>query len=1029
MTTGRRHIVFVLIALLAGARHGFAAEHYGQVTFGGLPVPGATVTATQGGKWFATITDPRGLFRIEDLAEGECTIRIEMLGFSTITRPLTIADGMPSQWELELAPFEEIAAIAGPAIGAGPAVQAKPPEDRSPAGDDSGFQRAAAGAATPINAATSAGAENPVNAANPAAAAEGFLVNGSVNNGAASPFAQLAAFGNNRRGLRSLYNGGLGVILGHSAFDARSFSFDNNHHTAKPDYSDIQFAGTFGGPLRIPGVVTNGPNLFALYQRTSDHTASTQPALMPTALERSGDFSQTRDALGRTVEIRDPLTGAPFPGGVVPADRISPQSAALLGYYPLPNLDASGRYNFQRPVVASTRQDSVQARLTQPGFGRNQLFGSFAYQRTMTNTTSVFGFTDATEVSGLDTAINWSRRFSQLVTLRLRYQFNRLASQATPFFAHRTNVSGDAQISGNNQEPVNWGPPTLTFSSGVESLVDAQYAFSRSQTHAANVETLWGHGRHNTLFGGDLRWQRLSVRAQQDARGAFTFTGAATGSDLADFLLGIPHASSIAFGNADKYLLAPSYDAYVTDDWRFGPGLTLSLGVRWEYEAPITERFGRLVNLDVAPGFTAVRPVVASNPVGPLTGRNYPASLIVPDKRGVQPRVGLAWRPIAGSSLVIRAGYGIYRNTSVYQSIAMLMAQQSPLSKTLSVQNSAANPLTLANGFVAVPGTTANTFAVDPDFRVGYAENWQVSLQRDLPASLTIVTTYLGSRGSHLMQQFVPNSFPAGAVNPCPACPSGFVYLTSSGRSSRHAGQFQLRRRLRDGLTATVLYTLSKAMDDAAAFSVGNGLQGGTSSATLAGATIAQDWRDLDAEWGPSSFDQRHLVTAQFQYTTGVGVSGGALLTGFTGMLFKGWTVTSQLTAGSGLPLTPIVLTSIPGTAVTGTIRGDLTGADTFPPAGYYANAAAYTTPAAGRWGTAGRNSLVGPAQFGLNAGLTRTFLWGDRLNLDWRLDATNVLNRVTYSSVNTIVGSPQFGLPNRANAMRKIQTSLRLRF
>jgi hypothetical protein len=655
----------------------------------------------------------------------------------------------------------------------------------------------------------------------------------------------------------------------------------------------------------------------------------------------------------------------------------------------------------------------------------------------MTSTASVFGFEDAIEVSGLDTAVNWSRRFSQFVTFRLRYQFNRLTSEVTPHFANRTNVSGDAQIGGNNQEPVNWGPPRVTFSSGVESLVDAQYAFTRSQTHAANAETLWGHGRHNTVFGGDVRWQQLDVRAQQDARGAFTFTGAATGSDLADFLLGVPHASSIAFGNADKYLLAPSYDAYVTDDWRFGPGLTLNTGVRWEYEAPITERFGRLVNLDVAPGFTAVSPVLASDPAGPLTGRRYPKSLIEPDRRGIQPRIGMAWRPVAGSSLVVRAGYGIYRNTGVYQSIAMLMAQQSPLSKTLSVENSAANPLTLANGFVAAPGVPSNTFAVDPDFRVGYAENWQLSLQRDLPASLTVLTTYLGTRGSRLMQQFVPNTYPAGAANPCPACPSGFVYLTSNGRSTRHAGQFQLRRRLRNGLTATVQYTLSKAMDDAATLSAGSGLQAVPSGlqsvpsagASLSGAAIAQDWLDLDAEWGASNFDQRHLVTAQFQYTTGVGVTGGALLTGLTGTLFKGWTLTSQLTAGSGLPLTPTVLTSIAGTGVTGTIRGDLTGVSPLAPAGYYANPAAYSPPAPGRWGSARRNSIIGPGQFGLNAGLTRTFLWGNRLNLDWRIDATNVLNRVTYSSVNTIVGSPQFGLPNRANTMRKIQTSLRLRF
>ncbi len=86
--------------------------------------------------------------------------------------------------------------------------------------------------------------------------------------------------------------------------------------------------------------------------------------------------------------------------------------------------------------------------------------------------------------------------------------------------------------------------------------------------------------------------------------------------------------------------------------------------------------------------------------------------------------------------MVVRAGYGVYYNTSVYQSIAMQMAQQSPLSKSLSVQNSAANPLTLANGFNASPDITTNTFAIDPNFRVGYAQNWQVSVQRDLPGSL-----------------------------------------------------------------------------------------------------------------------------------------------------------------------------------------------------------------------------------------------------------------------------------------------------
>jgi hypothetical protein len=257
-------------------------------------------------------------------------------------------------------------------------------------------------------------------------------------------------------------------------------------------------------------------------------------------------------------------------------------------------------------------------------------------------------------------------------------------------------------------------------------------------------------------------------------------------------------------------------------------------------------------------------------------------------------------------------------------------------------------------------------------------------------------------------------------VNPCLSCPAGFVYLTSNGRSIRHAGQVQLRRRLRNGLTATAQYTLSKASDDSGAFT----------GVSLSGSAIAQDWLNPGAEFGPSNFDQRHLLTAQFQYTSGVGVSGGTLVDGLKGTLLKGWTVTSQLTAGSGLPLTPVYLAPVPGTGVTGTIRPDLTGVPIDGSSGdRYANPAAFALPASGHWGTAGRNSITGPAQFSLNAGITRTFPWGDRFNLDWRIDATNVLNQVTYTGAYALFGSPEFGLPSRANTMRKVQTTLRLRF
>jgi hypothetical protein len=369
--------------------------------------------------------------------------------------------------------------------------------------------------------------------------------------------------------------------------------------------------------------------------------------------------------------------------------------------------------------------------------------------------------------------------------------------------------------------------------------------------------------------------------------------------------------------------------------------------------------------------------------------------------------------------MVIRAGYGVYYNTSVYYPLALQMAQQSPLSKSLSVANSPNNPLTLANGFNASPSITPNTFGVDPNFRVGYSQNWQVSIQRDIPASMVLTAMYLGSKGTRGMQAFLPNTYPAGAVNECPTCPSGFVYLTSNGNSSRNAGQIQLRRRLHSGFTADLTYVFSKSIDDSA---LGGRNQGGT--------LIAQNWLDLGAERALSNFDQRHQLTAHVQYTTGMGIAGGTLVNGWKGALFKEWTIGSQITAASGMPLTPIYFAAVTGTGVTGSIRPDYTGAPLYAaPPGLFLNPSAYAPAAPGQWGNAGRNSITGPSQFGLNASLSRTFQMSERFSLDVRADATNALNHVTFPSWNTTITSAQFGLPNPANAMRSLQTTLRLRF
>ncbi|HEY7335566.1 MAG TPA: TonB-dependent receptor [Bryobacteraceae bacterium] len=1040
-----------------------AAEHHGQVKFSGLPVPGATVTASQEGKKLVAITDPDGAYSFPDLPDGAWTVEVQMQGFSPVKQEVNIAPGSGTagipDLELTMLPLDQIhaeisvAAPPPPKVSVAPTSaaaksnakgNAKGKQQTQPTNTQTAFQRTDVNATAPAPPNTGDAAA-PVSEAfaNQSAselnqrASDGFLINGTTNNSASSPFALNQAFGNNRRGLRSLYNGNLGFTFDNSALDARPFSL-TGQDTPRPAYNHMTFLGAFGGPIKIPHLVPrNGPQFTVNFQLMRSRNASTASTLMPTQAQRDGDFSQTVTPFGQPVQIFNPMVngcdalapGAPFPGNVIPKSCISSQAEALLKYFPQPNF--TGRYNYQIPLVGDTHQESLQSRVNKQIGRKNQVSGSFAFQSARNDIPSVFAFLDTTDTLGFNANATWRHTFTPRFFGNFGYQFSRFSTHAVPFFENRTNVAGAAGITGNDQSPVNWGPPALNFSSGIQGLTDATPSFNRNETNAIDYDSVWIHGRHTVSFGADFRRQEFNYNSQQNPRGSFGFTGAATqstvnglpltgtGYDFANFLLGIPDTSSIAFGNADKYFRDNNYDAFVSDNWQMRPGLTVNAGVRWEYWSPISELYGRLVNLDVAPGYSGVVPVVGYRPVGGLTGQTYPASLVQPDTSAFQPRIGISWRPISGSSILVRAGYGIYYNTSPYQTIAQQMAQQSPLSKSLSVANSPDNPLTLASGFNASPNITTNTFAVDPDFRVGYAQNWQVSVQRDLPAGLQMVATYLGIKGTRGMQEFLPNTYPNGAVNPCPTCPSGFIYLTSNGNSTRESGSFQLRRRLRSGFTATAQYTFSKSIDDSAL-----GGQGG-------GSLIAQNWLDLSAERALSNFDQRHLLNLQAQYTSGVGLGGGTLLSGWRGALMKEWTLASQMTVGSGLPLSPSYpALAVNGTGVTGPVRPDYTGAPLYAAGGgRFLNPDAYAPPASGQWGNAGRDSITGPSQFSLNASLARTFRVNDRISLDLRVDSNNVLNHVVFTSWNTSFNNAQFGLPVAANGMRNIQTTLRMRF
>ena len=1033
----RRHRIFplalrplvCLVGMFALARPVVASEYHGLITYGGLPVPGATITATQGTKKLSTTSDQGGVYDFPDLPDGAWKIEIYMQCFSTIQADVTIAPNIPAAtFELHLISPDQLMARTK-LTQAPPSIQQvlDAPAPKKP----------------------EATANGPVEIPKPSQeqnqdSSDGFLVNGSVNNAATSQYSLDRAFGNRRPNSKSLYNGGLAVIFGTSALDARAYSLSGLEEP-KPYYNLVTGVLTIGGPIKIPRLLPHGPTFFAAYQWTRNQNEQDQTGLVPTALERTGDLSGLTNVLGQPLTIFNPATGEPFTNNQVP---VSSQAQALLQLYPAPNISGNPLYNYQAPTLSDSHQDVVQTRLDKTLGRKDQLYGGLNLQSTRAGSVNLFGFVDTTDTLGINANINWSHRFSQHLFVYSSYHFSRLRTLIAPEFESRQNISGAAGINGNEQAPVDWGPPALNFSSGIVGLNDANNAFNRNRTDQVSASAGIYRKQHNITVGGDFRKQEYNDLYQQNPRGIFGFTGSATagsssnstnsGSDLADFLIGIPDTSSLAFGNADKYFRQPVYDAYATDDWRIMSSLTINAGMRWEYGAPMTELYGRLVNLDIAPDFTAAAPVLGNSPVGPLTGMHYPSSLVRPDKLGFEPRVGVSWRPIPASTVVVRAGYGVYHDTSVYLGSAQQLAQQAPLSISLNVENSAACPLTLASGFTPCSSTIADTYAVDPNSRVGYAQTWQLAVQRDLPAALQMTATYLGVKGTRGVEEFLPNTYPVGAVNPCPNCPLGFEYRTSGGDSIRESGQLQLRRRLRAGFTATLLYTYSKSIDDdaflggqghVAAASAGQAPSEATPAATP-NTSVAQNWLNLHAERSLSTFDQRHLLNLQAQYTSGQGLEGGTLMSGWAGRLLKEWTLLTQITVGSGMPETPVYFAAVPETGFTGTIRPSLTGMSIYSsPAGLHLNAAAYAAPASGQWGTAGRDSIEGPGQFSLDSSLERTFRPSTKFNLIARVDATNLLNRAVFTGWITTVNSAQFGVPASVNAMRSLQTTIRLRF
>jgi hypothetical protein len=841
---------------------------------------------------------------------------------------------------------------------------------------------------------------------------------------------QYASFGNRRRS-QPTYTGSVFMKLANSALNAAPYSL-NGRAEPKPSYAMTNFGLNVGGPLNIPKILHYPRASFYLtYQGNLSRNPYSQQSSLPTPEERSGDFSQTF-VNNAPVTIFDPTTHVPFPNDTIPATRIAAASAGLLQYFPMPTYTGLVE-NYALVTSVPNNNNNVGLRLNMPVSNKDRLNYNVQFQNRDSKTEQLFGFRDSANGYGVSAAAGWSHSFAPRFNNSANFTYSVNDNRTTPFFADAVNIEGDLGITGTLQNPLNYGPPSLSFTN-LGGLSDSAPALTHNQTaNFTDTLTYVLHRRHNLGIGFLYRRTELDSLNYQNARGAFTFSGLltsqldaqgepvpGTGFDFADFLLGLPQSSSLQYGDANYNLRSWATGWYARDDWRPSRGLSINLGIRYEYFAPYTELNGHLADLLVYPGFTGVSVVTPGT-------NGLPSSLIKPDLHAFSPRLGMAWRPSTKRSTVIRGGYSIFYSPSAYSQLGTYLATQPPYSTNLSLTTSSAIPLTVESGFPIIPSQTIpNTFAVDPNFKLAYAQTWSFAVQNSLPHGFLLELEYIGTKGTDLPVAEQPNRpLPGTSILDTQEqlqipYATSFTYETSQANSTFNAGQVRFTRRFNRGVSWVMLYTRSKSIDDASSFSG-------------PGGTVVEYIDNLNLERGLSSFDQRNNLQTTFLLSSPVGVHGLLRNGGWAEHTLAGWTVSGTFGAASGMPLTALVagnLSNTAGLAGSGSTRAEATGLPISGGAYPYFNLAAFATPPPGDFGNAGRDTIPGPFQVTFNAALNRAFRFGDtRRQLQLRLSATNALNHVAITSFGTTVNSATYGLPTAASATRTVQLLMRFSF
>jgi trimeric autotransporter adhesin len=839
-----------------------------------------------------------------------------------------------------------------------------------------------------------------------------------------------------------------------SAFDAEPYSLTGNEFPKLSHYDD-RFGGNLGGPFIIPHIYNGSDRtyFFVNYQHEIEQSPVNTFSTVPTVQERGGVLC------GST--IFEPFTTIPFPT-VAPGCQqvpVNPIAQGLLNYIPEPNVACTAAgcpttRNYLLQATTPLNSDIVNFHILHTINAKFNLNGGYNFDSVRENTLGNFLDTagrESTRSQGFNIALshNWTSKTVESTSVN----WSRSRVQTLSDNSYVNNIAGTLGINGISPSPIDYGIPLIGFTN-FSSLNDPVPSLVRNQTLRFDDGITWVHGKHTMRFGGEVRRIQLNNQSNPIPRGQFTFTGLVTaeqgsngfpiegtGSDFADFLVGYPYNARVQFGNPNTYFRSWGFAGYAQDDFRVSKTFTFQYGIRYDAVTPPIEIYNQIANLDLNSTNTAVAVVTPGPPgvidgvtvpgnIGPFHGA-YPRALIHGDYNNWAPRVGFAWQPPLKPKTVVRGGYSIFYDTSIYNSLAQsYLAYQPPLSVAQTVLTTPQVPLTLADGLVVHQQTSSlilNTGGINPYYKEPYAQIWMLGTETSFSQNWILDLTYTGTKGTDLEVLRSPNRAPLGTpptetqeLLQIPDATS-FYYLQSGANSIYNALQVRVVHRFTRGFMLQGIYTFAKSLDDASSI-------GGSS------ATVEQEDGNIHAEYGLSSFDVRHQFRMVSLYQFPFGERNRRANHGWAEHIFGDWRLQNIVTWQTGTPYTVLVggAASDNGTGTNFSLRADQVGNPSFGICGgsaaQFFNTAAFTTPPAFAYGNEHRGAVEGPCSFNWNASLAKTFRFGpeQRHHIDARWEVQNLTNTPSYSGIGTLLGSRYFGQVTSVGSMRTMDIMIR---